>query len=363
MEYKNYTLAELKSYIDSGQYLASDIIAITPIRAYSQLQNPKASPTDIVLTIAFLNRNEIVGYIGALPDKVNNIKCAWNSCWWVKPGTPAEVSMKLFFLFVSNWEKNVLFSEMTPHTAKMIEQMRFCKCTTTIGFRAYYRFSLNKVLPAKKKVFGKIKGLLYGIDQVLNSMIALRNFMHKNKNASNLKVETISELGELDDRFIDRFNQDNLAKRYSTDFNWIQQNTWLNTSPNYDKEIAQRYFFSYYTPQFESKWLRFYQNDTLVGLVNYTIRNGALKLPYVYCDASFAVPIANYFIQLLKKNSRLSTITTFHYLLVEAFMNQRCKFIYHVRLPKYSAISTQLFTQTTIDNPEFQMGDGDAVFT
>ena len=363
MEYKNYTLAELKSYIESGQYLASDIIAITPIRAYSQFQNPKASPADVVLTIAFSEQNKIIGYIGALPDKVNNIKCAWNSCWWVKPGTPAEVSMKLFFLFISNWEKNVLFSEMTPHTAKMIEQMRFCKATTTIGFRGYYRFSLNRVLPAKKKVFGKIKGLLYCFDQVLNSIITVRNFMLKNKIYSDLKVETISELGELDDRFIDGFNQNNIAKRYSTDFNWIQQNTWLNTAPNHDKEIAQRYFFSYYTPQFESKWLRFYQNGALVGLVNYTIRDGALKLPYVYCDAPFAVSIANYFIQLLKTNPSLSTITTFHHFLVEALMNQCRKFIYHVRLPKYSAISTQLLTESPIENPEFQMGDGDAVFT
>lgn len=361
MEFKNYNLAQLKAYIESGEFLESEVIAITPLRVLSQLKNPNAQANDIVLSTACNNEGQIIGFIGALPDKVNGIKCAWNSCWWVKPGTPAQVSMKLLFTFISNWQKKVLFSEMTPHTSQIIEKLGFCNTKTIAGFRGYYRFSLAEVLPGKKKTLEKIKKILQITDFLLNLVLRFRHSFQSIK--PSLKTETTQTLTPNDDAFISKFNQNSPSKRLSIEFNWIVQNPWVTLSSPATKKISKRYYFTYEAKRFETVWVRFFRDNEMLALVNYTIRNEALKLCYVFCHSSDAESISNYFMNLLKTDRKIATITTFHESLSEVFNKQPKGFLYKVRLPKYSAISNELLNESGIEHPEFQMGDGDAIFT
>lgn len=360
MYFKNYTLAQLADYLNSSEFANGKTIAITPLRAASQLKNPKASGSDIVLNIAFDENNEIIGYIGALPHKVNDIKCAWNSCWWVKPGTPAQISMKLLFMFIDNWGKKVLFSEMTPHTSKIIEKLGFCKNLTTFGFRGYFRFPLAEVLPQKKPFLKPIAPLLVLADKTLNFGLNLRDVLIRDK--CSLSIEKTDLLNNADDLFISKFDMHSPGKRNSNDFNWISQNPWLIEPENAQPRISNRYYFSYQTQRFETAWLRFFDKQKQVGLVAYSIRNNSLKLPYVYCEKEYAYEISNYFLTLLKTDKRITSLTTFHNALTEAFKQQHC-FLYKLTIPKYSAISKQLLSECKIDSPIFQMGDGDAIFT
>lgn len=363
MEYVNYTRSDLMTYIGSGKYLAGDIVAITSLRAYSQIENPHVEENDILLTIAFSETNQIVGYIGALPDKANQQKCAWNSCWWVKKGTPAEVSMKLLFMFINNWERKVLFSEMTPHTSKIIEQLRFCKTKTTIGFRGYYRFSLSEVLPSKRKELRKFNILLQFIDFILNKIIRLSDYLKQNKENTGYDITECMELNSSDDLFISRFNRNSPTQRTAQVFNWISKSPWVTSKSNYNRAISSRYYFSYKVKRFESKWVRFIKNGTLQGLVNYNIRDSSLKIMYVYCEPSALLSIADYFLFKIKKDAGISSITTFYKPLCEEFERKKHQFIYALKLPKHSAISENLLNKTTIVEPDFQMGDGDAIFT
>lgn len=360
MHFKNYTLAQLAEYINSSEFNNGRTIAITPLRAKSQIKNPKASVSNIVLSIAFDENNEIIGYIGALPHMVDGIKCAWNSCWWVKPGTPAQISMKLLFMFIDNWKQKVLFSEMTPHTSKIIEKLGFCKNVTTFGFRGYFRFPLAEVLPQKKPILENITPLLRLTDRALNFCLNLRDITIRDK--CTLSIEKIDSLNNADDLFISKFDKHSPGKRKSDDFNWISKNPWLIKPENAQPGISNRYYFSYQTQRFETAWVRFFDKHKQVGLVAYSIRNNSLKLPYVFCDKKYAKEISNYFLTLLKTDKKITSLTTFHNTLTEAFKKQHC-FLYKITIPKYSAISKQLLSECKIDSPFFQMGDGDAIFT
>ena len=360
MQFRNYTLTQLADYLSSKEFTNGKTIAITPLRAVSQMKNPKASASDIVLSIVFDENNEILGYIGALPDMVNNIKCAWNSCWWVKPGTPAQISMKLFFMFIGNWQQKVLFSEMTPHTSKIIEKLGFCRNVTTYGFRGYFRFPMAEILPQKKPFFKPIIPLLTVADKLLNFGLNLRDILISAK--CSLRIEKVNLLNSADDIFISKFNEHSPSKRNSLDFNWISQNPWLIEPKIAQPDISKRYYFSYQTERFETAWVRFFDQQKQVGLVAYTIRDNSLKLPYVYCDRAYAKEIGNYFLAMLKTDKELASITTFHNALAEA-LKKRHSFIYKIVIPKYSAISKQLLNECKIDTPFFQMGDGDAIFT
>lgn len=362
MEIKNYTLSELADYIRTGDYLNDKTVPITPLRVYSQQKNPKASNSDIVFSIAFDNNGVIIGYIGALPELINGERCAWNSCWWVKPGASANVSMALFVAFLNNWDRKVLFSDMTPLTASIIKRLGFCTHKKTIGFRAYYRFILADVLPRKKTYFKKIKGLLSLLDASLNSLLSIRNVFLPKFKYGDVLLEKAEKLNADDDVFIQQLNQNQAAKRSSADFNWIAQNPWLLATNIANEQIRKGYYFSYAVDDFRSMWIRFVKNGKLVALVNYTIKDSELKLPYVFCESGADNFVAKYSLYLLKSNRNLASITVFHQGIVQV-LNQQKGFIFKVALPKYSAISNELLQKIGKSNIELQMGDGDCVFT
>ena len=361
MKLRHLKISDLEEFITSNEFLKDEVIPITPIRALSQQRNPRAKPDDIVLTIAYAENQKILGYIGALPDMVNGVRCAWNSCWWVKPGIPAEVSMKLLFSFISNWNRKVLFSEMTPLTSSLIEQLRFCTHHTTSGFRGYNRFSLSEVLPRKKPVLGNIKRGLHLADLILNFFIGIFDRFKKNDLTFDCERITAAQLTDADDDFMKQFNSALPATRYAIDYQWIEQNPWVTLKENADSRIVNGYYFSYSANLFETSWVRFWHKGKTVALVNYTLKNSELKLPYVFCEPVFENEVGNYFFNFLKKNTHLSSITTFHAGLAAQFRN--LNFIFKTSLPKLSAISNDLLLEAEITNFEMQMGDGDCVFT
>lgn len=360
MEFRSLKISELKSFIENNDHLKDEVIPITPLRAYSQIKNPKASPDDVALTIAQTDNGKIVGYIGALPDEVNNQRCAWNSCWWVKEGAPAEVSMKLFFTFLSNWDKKVLFSEMTPHTASIIKQMGFCTHSDSIGFRGYSRFTLAEILPQKKKSLGTLRPIFVVADWGLNFLLNLTHLFIRDSKG-NFQTEIIEQLTNDDDDFIGKHNKSNASKRYAQEHNWISELSWLTNDEDKEKTYKSRYYFSFFTKRFMAYWVRFFVEGELVALVNCTMRDNHLRLPYVYCNQGFERDLASYFYALVKKDSTLSTITTFHQGLSKELRNKR--FLFKTNLPKYSAISNDLLTDVDSQDLEYQMGDGDCVFT
>ena len=78
----------LIEFINHSNYNTLDIVPITEHRALSQIQNPRLHENDILLLLAYKEK-ELVGYLGVLPDKINFNnkfeKCGWLSCLWVKP--------------------------------------------------------------------------------------------------------------------------------------------------------------------------------------------------------------------------------------------------------------------------------------
>ncbi|MDB4334786.1 hypothetical protein OAA06_00350 [bacterium] len=361
MELKHLKISELEEFVQSNEFLKGDLIPISPVRALSQIKNPKAKSDDVVLTIAYDKNLSILGYIGALPDKIENVRCAWNSCWWVKNGAPAEVSMKLLFSFISNWDKKILLSEMTPLTNSIIEKLGFCKHKTTTGFRGYTRFTLATVLPRKKPRLSKQKFALILTDSLLNVLVSTVNIFRCKSSVKGVDIKEI-ELTEEYDSFILKHSTNLVTKRKSIDFNWIQQNSWLVHDTDKNPLVSKKYFFSYAVNRHKSQWVSFTEKEELKALVYYAIKDNELKLPYVFCEESSETFIGDYFYSMLLKNNSLATITTFHPKL-SAYLKNNKRFIFRTLLPKYSAISNELLNETKLIEPKFQMGDGDCVFT
>jgi hypothetical protein len=360
---RKINIAQLDQFILSDDYLQYGTIPITPLRAFSQVKNPKALPEDVVLTLAISDEGELDGFIGALPDLVGNVHCAWNSCWWVKEGTPAEVSMKLFFSFLNDWDRKVLFSELTPHTSNLIEHLRFCDHRSVEGLRGYSRFCLADILPRKKPFFKKIRIGLRIFDSVANTSVSGFSYLFGKRSFSNkrLIVEKIGSFtADLDD-FVSQFNQKQPAKRYSENFNWIKENPWVEVKQSAMPGITERYPFSYAVERFELQWVKFTFENELIGLVCYSIRDKELKLCYAFTWEKYIDEIGDYFYIMLQSDNKLCSITTFHPGLAK-YLSSR-KFLFKTNLPKPTAISNTLIEEASIIDFELQMGDGDCIFT
>ena len=362
MKLKQYTIADFKKLVFEEEFLHGKVIPVTPVRIKSQINNPKALDSDVVLTVAIDENDEILGYAGALPDEVNGLRCAWNSCWRVKNGAPAEVSMQLLFTFISNWNKNVMFSEMTPHTSRIIEALGFCKPVTNYGLRGYFRSCLAEILPRKRKSLSKIKGILKLIDVIANLPINLYSILYRNSTSIKTEIIAADKLTDEDEAFIQKHNSTQPSKRNIADFQWIDRFSWLVDDKDASTEIANKYYFSYKVSRFRSQWVRFMENEQLVGLVNFTIRDKELKLPYIYCEEGTETIIGDFFYTMLVKDKKLASVTTFHPAITSTLLLRK-HFLFKTRLPKYSAISKDLYNASGLTDISFQMGDGDCVFT
>jgi hypothetical protein len=362
--FRKIRLDELVQYAHEVEASTDDVLPITLPRAESQTLNPKGLPHDIVLVVAYNEKNQVEGYAGALPEKIGDTRCAWNSGWWVKPGAPSTISFKLLFELLAEWDQKLLFSELTPTTSVLVDRLGFCKLHHIQGFRGYLRFCLADLLPRKKPCFARYTGLLKCADRLGNFFINMGLFFFGNDRSDyrNIEVARFEFPLPEDESFLRKMDAVNPIHRTSTDFQWIARYPWVVSPKLAQKGVAQRYYFSYAIGRFETGWMRFSLMGKTAGLVAYTIRNQHLKLNYVFVEPEITDFVGRYFYSVLKADRSLCTVTTFHQALAAYFASDR-QFLFITRLPKMTAQSKTLIAEARSDEFVFQMGDGDCIFT
>ena len=86
MEIKTYTVADLKTALETEEFWQAQTLPITKHKALSFSQNPRAEAEDPVLLVAY-RENRVIGYLGILPDciyvKDVAFKMGWLTSWWV----------------------------------------------------------------------------------------------------------------------------------------------------------------------------------------------------------------------------------------------------------------------------------------
>ena len=204
MKFKIIKLSELENFLNSDIYKNNDIIPISKQRAISQIQNPRASSDDVVLIVAIDKENKIIGYIGALPDKIYhnpNLKVCWNSCWWVDSKKGKRISMLLFYKLLETWNSNIMFRDLTERTKKiLLKTNRFVKIKNIDNFKLFLKFNFTDILPRKFSLFRHYTYLLKFIDYLLNLNINIYHFFYlkktKKKSIKSVYINNIDKEAE-----------------------------------------------------------------------------------------------------------------------------------------------------------------------
>jgi hypothetical protein len=364
MRFEEYTLSRLVPYILSERYEQSAVIPITPHRAQSQTQNPRAGPDDIVLIVAYNDKDEIIGYIGALPDWLNGDsqkKIAWNSCWWIDPQKGREAAMPLFYRFLDRWDRKVIFSELTPQTFQIITRMEFFDNRIMMGCRGYLRLPLSEILPLKKNMFRSIRWLLYAIDNIFNLFWEIRLIIWNLFNKAKSDVEW-QFVGSIDDEIaglISYSSETELIKRGEAELTWIRDHPWVvEGKPDI---YAKRYHFTSHTRHFCHQWVKIISGNDLRAFLIITLKDGHLKVPYLYYLPGSLPDILNLLLHYMISNKVLY-VSIYHEDLADCIMKSKTPMLHKKLIPRYTAISKDL-SDLAPKSYFLQDGDGDCVFT
>lgn len=361
MKFQEVKIKELVNFLDSDLYKNSTNIPITKQRAISQFHNPRAAKDDIALIVAVDKSNQIVGFIGALPDffyKKLTLKIAWNSCWWTDQNKGKQTALPLFLKFLKVWDNNVMFRDMTPKTKQIITRLNtFEKVKDLKGFRYFLRLNTLKILPKKNKFFLLLTPLLWIIDLVVNSFFSVKGFLVKK--TINFVFKEITFLDKESIQFIENNNKNELFRRGKKELTWVLSHKWITKKS--EKTNKQYYYFSD-QGAISNHLLKVYDlNNKLTAVLFFTNNNGLVQLPYAYFHHNNIESIVPLIYQFLNSKKAVSFLTYNELITSNISMNKN-PFWYKTKNTRAFYTSKKLIKYIS-DDFVFQDGEGDHVFT
>ncbi len=355
----------LYDYISSESYRNAAHIAISYHRAISHIANPRAKDEDILLLLAY-EGDEMCGYLGALPDDWYDqdgrvMHCAWMSCLWVSPAHRGKkIAQTLLQTCLKTWDNQAFLTEFAIEVGNLYQKPGLFETWTTLqGRRWYFGSDLYQLLPPKSRFFKAIKPFLKLTDKTLNSILSgLRLFIPGSDNVAGF-METTT-LSEEACQWLSQRSSGQGFLRLEAEIKWILRYPWIHQS----KPTAEsaRYHFSSVAEAFSNTLTEIRdKNGKITGITLISVRNGHLKIPYLYHDCSID-KIAEYIRFFIRKN-KIKTVTIYHNALIRYISGHNIIVAPSKKITRKYLKSTALTMLEADDRDLLQDGDGDCAFT
>jgi len=366
IEYKIFNKNSLLEYINDEQFGLGTDIPITKHRAISQCHNPRLDDEDIILIIA-LENGILVGYLGALPDLIyyqekQPEKIACLTCLWVSPTVRGKsVSTELLKIAMEHWNKKLFLGDYVPFTKKIYDRIGdfLIQPYEKQGVRLYVLADLQTILPPKKPIFEKCKGLLKMIDTSINVCLKIKHKLSK-ENLQHMKFEYDDVIDDESHNFIKQRQQNQLFRRQQTELNWMLNYPWVLSSDTKDA-LNKKYYFSSTAKSFSYRVVKIRNlENKLIGLLIFSIRDYNLKLPFFYHDQNLddIINAINY--HVIKW--QIKTFTTYDEDLAKRILHLKSP-AFHKRVVTRNYLLSKDLDTTSFFQMKMQDGDGDCGFT
>ncbi|MDQ3141504.1 MAG: hypothetical protein M3Q56_04575 [Bacteroidota bacterium] len=366
MEIKLFNRAQLHEFINSKVYVELSDIPISMHRALSHINNPRADQDDVLLMGVF-EENELLAYLGMLPDLIKNsanieIKFAWLSCLWIRPDQRGKrLGAMLVLKGLALWNSKLILTEFTPAAKKVYEKLNvFTEWEELHGSRFYFRMDLASWLPPKNSLFRHSTPILRGLDSFINTIL---DWLPKVRqvNSANLVIEYCHEIDQEAADFIEQHSKKSTFRRTKKELDWILNDPWIVSDP-IQKKFANKYYFSSYDKSFQNMLVKLKDSSgQLKAFLFFTKRNHTLKLPYIFSSLS-EMEVAPYIFDIVR-SLRASSLTIFQEDLVLALQKNNRETFHTKKFFRIYLISKKLLEEGPFNGIEIQDGDGDCVFT
>lgn len=358
IELRTLNKHQLLLFIESDIYKTMPILPISKHRAISHIKNPRANDNDVLLILAYEDNN-LLGYLGILPDDIyaysgEIFHVGWLSCIWVSPIARGKGIAKMMVLKAYEaFNHQLLITNFTREAGLLYNKLGiFENLPDLVGDRFYRKMCLAKILPNRFPKTSSLKFLFKLFDASFN--LFWSPFVKKKNN--DLKIVSVFPSKD----YLIKSNIFNVLvgfKRSEIDFKWIETYPWIKQVKTKSKE-AKKYHFSSEEKQFESMFLQISQKDEVLGYIKYIYRNGHLRIPYILYSSKNDEVFANAITQLVLQKDA-SYITLFLPDEVKCKLNFR--YIYKKSIKRQFKITTAL--NRKINAITIFDGDGDASFT
>ncbi|WP_126653820.1 GNAT family N-acetyltransferase [Chryseobacterium aureum] len=354
---KTLNRKELEDFISSGAFRQYDFLPITKHRALSHIKNPKAADEDTLLILAF-DEEKLIGYVGCFPDRFvidgKEIRYAWLSTLYVNPDyrkkRPAKALLKKVF---EEYEGRIAITEFTREAEALYNIIGgFEYVFPKKGKRYYFKTDAARMIPEKKPGTRPLKPLFRVLDAVANLLLSVKNLPVKKPD---FKYEVSGNIDKESADFINTFS----GVREADEINVFINHPWV-----LEGKKEETYLFSSFAGTFKYFWVKIFdQNNTLKAGLLLQLRDGYLKIPYLFSNDHLdeVVRFLNYFVV----SHKVKGFTSYQTQLNQAIQDTKVfSHIYERNFNREYLFHKSLLKLIPEDfNPHFQDGDGDCMMT
>lgn len=280
MKTEIYKISQLQEFIQSENYLSSRQIPVSPERALSYINNPRAEADMPVLFLCTEN-DKLLAYRTLLPDSFQSggeaMAFAWLSGNYVDPDYRRKgLSTKLYKEVNEAWKGKLMYTNYAPASKAVYDKTQDFTCfSKRDGKRYYMRSSLAELMKDRIRS-GAI--LRFG-DRLLNgihdAMISTMDFPVNPETSITVIKSFDTDIKKL----IEKAQDGSLFKRTGKEFKWIIDFPWITKDPLQLQNAA--YQFRRVASRFKNNWYRL-ENSSGVAFLWITILDEKCSVPYFF---------------------------------------------------------------------------------
>ncbi len=355
---KTLNKKQLEAWVSSGDYKKYGFLPITAHRARSHIKNPKATPDQTLLILAF-DDDQLAGYLGCFPDYFikdgKTFRYAWLSTLFISNEFRGKrIAQNLLNKAFEEYQGNIAITEFTKEAEGLYNKMGVFKyIQPKQGKRYYFRTDLEHIIPAKKPGLKSLQPVFRLADSVANILISVKNTFVKKPE---FKFEVLDKIDQESKIFLSKFQ----SNRNAEEINGLIDHPWVLEGKTKD----EKYLFSSYSQQFRYYWIKiFNKNNELVAGALLLVRDRHLKISYVFSAAGN--DLFTEFLEYFIVKHKIITLTSY-----QADVNRRIEASKSFpAIHKRDLERRYMFHQNLIAHlpqsfePRFQDGDGDCAMT
>jgi len=358
LEIKKIRLCELDSFLKSELFCTLDIVPITPLRAASYLNNPRANPNDVVLYLGFINQ-KIVAFRSLFADLAftgaKTVRFAWCSGSWVRREYRRKgYSQQLLAQAFDDWNGKLMLTNYSPATEKLFQKTGwFAPIHQFQGTRAYLFPKTRKLLAASQKN-GLTRLIASAVDIGIKVYALARLQLFSPTKFSEHRFQELQFPDKECYEWTQSRKSQALFRRGEAELKWIFKHPWIS---GHDSRFQENYPFSSYSNEFYYCTIKIFRQNTFAGFFIFSVREGHLKTLHFDVDEKQEAEIAAYLKNYCVKN-KIEMATIYNSGVAGALFKQKFPFL---RLKK---MGQKIYSTFSVSGAySFQDGDGDVSFT
>lgn len=354
MELKKIQLKDLQAYCESEEFKNFAVKPISPLRAVSYVNNPRADEDDVVLYL-FEEKGVLLAFSLVFADEIvekeRRIRFGWGSGLWTNPDFRGKKLWRILLdEELKDWDGKIMFTNYAPLLQRIYcGSGAFSLFHEREGARFYLYPNLDKILK-ERSFYRKVKVFLPAISWMAKAGSKFKKLFYRKPKTTYREIDIPdAECWAL----VEKTRAESTFNRRDKELQWIADYSWVR--PDADPETV--FPFSYANKERRLFTIKAYDDGAFIGFIVFSLTNKHLKPLYLYSDASSYSKLAA-LIPFFAIKHKAEYLTILDSKLAEAVKSSRHCFVFH---KKYSSHVYATFAHEG-EKIIFD-GDGDNCFT